>query len=186
MGIFNQFGGLGTGISGALGRLTGGVFAATAGISTTKPKGAVFKKTLEHGDFKTADVACTANVWNEIGSYTVGAQQAATFGQGTLGMPSEQVGRVFFDIEDTSGNDYDGLVRFAIQNAQGTQEVVIMEERTEVLSENPTDMTKWKVLPEANVWALEDSKLVIKFKPSSASTIDYGETTLHCPITIYQ
>jgi hypothetical protein len=184
------------GIAGLLGNATsklgifGGGFAnplsSGKGLVTSKPSGAKFLRTLEHADFKTADFLCVASVWNEIGSFTVGAQQFATFGQGAIGTPSEQVGRVAVDIENTSGTDYDGLVRFAIQNAQGTQEVVVMEERTEKLSENLTDMTKWVVMPESTVWASEDSKLVLKFKPATADTVDYGETTAHIPVTIYQ
>jgi len=175
------FGNIGLG-----GLLGASPFAPPRGLTTSRPTGAVFLKTLRHADFKTADVACNANTWNEIGAFTVGNQQACTYGQGRLGMPSEQVGRIAIDIENTSGSDYDGTIRLALENAQGTHSVTVMEERTEKLSENLTDHTKWAVLPEFNVWALEDSKLVIKFYPSTADTVDYGETTMYIPVTIYQ
>ena len=173
-------------VLGGLGGNGGGRFTPTRGLVTKKPTGASFPKTLTHADFNTSDVACTASTWNELGSYTVGAQQFATYGQGATGNPSEQVGRTAIDIENTSGSDYDGLIRLFLENAQGTQSTMCMEERTEKLSENLTDMTKWVTAPEFNVWAGEDSKLTCKFYPSSADSVDYGESSFYIPITIYQ
>ena len=108
---------------------------------------------------------------------------------GKTGLPSEQVGRLFIDTEDTGGVDLDGTIRIFLENAQGTQSVMVLEERTEKLSENPTDMTKWITVPEFNVWAAEDSKITVKIYPDTgelAYVVDSGETIMYVPITLYQ
>jgi len=189
MGLLNQLG-------------LGGAPRATAtqaialGFTSTIPPGTPFPKTLTSADFLItastgigiADVTVTAAVFNELGHYTVPAQTFATFGQNSVANFAENQGRWFVDIEDTGGVDMDGLVRLVLRNAQGTTSRVITEQRTEVLSENPTDTTKWIRLPEVPLWVGEDSQLVLFFKPDSVPTLicDTAETIILIDITLYQ
>lgn len=156
---------------------------------TTRAVGVPFLKTLTYGDFTgiaTADQTVTSGKWNTVGYYTVSAQRFATWGQGSIALDPMNQGKVFLDAENTSGVDIDGVVRLVIANANETETKVVLEERTEKLSENSTDMTKWIRMSEYPIKAGEDSKLMIQFKPDTSGTLDCGETIIYIDITEYQ
>ena len=165
--------------------LLGGL--AGAGVSGRRP----FHKVLEDSDFRSSDVTCGANtVFTKIGEYTVPAQQQIAIG---YGLPNtNETGRLFIDLEDTAGNDVDGWVRIAVANANETAIDVVLEQRTEILSENATDMTKWVSLPEIKEYPVlgriprEDDRIQYYVKPDTSSKIiDYGETVVHLPVSVY-
>lgn len=158
---------------------------------TTKPIGVPFKRTLAVSDFTgiaTADQTVTAGTYGTIGTFTVPAQQFATVGVGTLANEPENQGKVFMDLENTAGTDVDGVVRVVLANAQETGTITTVEERTERLSDNPTDQTKWIHQVEYPVKVGEDSKIIIQFKAdgSGLKYVDTAETTIFLDITLYQ
>ncbi|MHA1864999.1 MAG: hypothetical protein ACTSWZ_00710 [Candidatus Heimdallarchaeaceae archaeon] len=149
-----------------------------------------FPKVLTASDGMSADVDCASGKYTKIWEYTIPAQQSITVG---YGLPNtNETGRLFIDTEDTSGNDVDGWIRIAVANANETAIDVVFEQRTEILSENATDMTKWVSLPEIKSYPAlgrlpkEDDRIQILFKPDSACTVDYGETIIFLPVTVYQ
>ncbi|MEM5867229.1 MAG: hypothetical protein QXG39_04850 [Candidatus Aenigmatarchaeota archaeon] len=157
------------------------------GLPSKRP----FHKVLEHKDFANADVTLGANtVFTKIGEYVVPAQQQIAIGYGVPN--TNETGRLFVDLEDTAGNDIDGWVRIAVANANETAIDVVLEQRTEILSENPTDMTKWVSLPEIKEYPVlgriprEDDRIQIYVKPDvSGKIVDFGETVIHLPVSVY-
>jgi len=173
---------------GGLGGIFGGGQPLALGL-TRSPNGTPFKKTLQYTDFTgiaTTDQTVTAGKWNTIGTYTVSSQQFATVGYGRINDHPENQGKVFIDTEDTSGTDIDGWIRIALANAQETQVVVVLEERTETLSLGESDTRQRLHMPEYPLWAGEDSKILIQFKPDSSGTVDSGETIIYIDATLYQ
>lgn len=159
---------------------------ALPGLLFSRPAGAYYPRELRHADFKTADIAVTAAIENEIGAYTIEAQTFGTFGQGRLGQTDLEKGRIFIDLFDSAGTRINGEIRLEIQNAQSTAKRVVLKQRTEVLRLQSLDRSKWPVLPEANVWAGEDSKLVIILVPDATGIVDYGLTVIRLPCSFYQ
>jgi hypothetical protein len=168
-----------------------GIRQMFSGIGILAPVKRPFHKVLEHKNFATADVTCGSNeVFTKIGEYTVPAQQQIAIG---YGLPNtNETGRLFVDLEDTTGADVDGWVRIAVANANETAIDVVLEQRTEILSENATDMTKWVSLPEITSYPVlgriprEDDRIQLWVKPDiSGKIIDYGETTIHLPVSVY-
>lgn len=138
-----------------------------------------YLKTLVQKDFFTADVSVSADKWELIGEYVVPAQQQINVGYGNPGEQLNQ-GTVFIDMEAAAAaGDLDGFVRIQIADANDVVKPngVVLEERTELLSENPTDRTKQVPLPEYPVAALQDDKIQIWFKSDAAGTVGYDATT---------
>ncbi len=179
-GFRNIFGNMAGGIVGVSGLPLG---------LTTSPRGTPFKKRLVYSDFvgiATADQTVTAGKYVTVGTYTIGAQKYATFGFGNVQLDPMNQGRIAIDTENTSGVDIDGWIRLLIANASETAVYTALEERTETLSENLTDMSKWLPLTEYGIKAGEDSKLIIQFKPDTSGTLDSGETLVYIDITEWQ
>lgn len=150
-----------------------------------------FIRTLYTNDWITANVTCQPSQWNKLASYTVPAQQEITFGGNDPVGGSSIAGRtVYMRIDNTSGTELHGKVRFALTNANETNTVVVLEEHTSKLDADQNDRTKAVVLPEYPMRAKEDSKLQILFYPDDASavTVDYDgtNTKLSIPVTVYQ
>lgn len=151
-----------------------------------------FVRILSTADWFSADVTCQPSQWNDVGSYTVLAQQQATFGgndpTGGGSIAGRSVYVYFEDLADALQEH--GKVRFVLTNAQETNSVVVMEEHTRKLSADQNDRTKAVLMPEYPSRVGQDSKLKIKFYPDSGSavTIDYSgtNTLLLVPVTIYQ
>lgn len=158
---------------------------------TTNPVGVPFKKTLTVSDFSgigDGDVTVTAGTYTTIGTYTVGAQRAATVGQGSIQNDPVNQGKIFIDLEDGTAADLDGWVRVVLANANETRTEVVLELRTERLSENPTDDTKWFHQPEFPLKVGEDSKILIQFKAdgSGTKTVSATNSKIYLDITEYQ
>lgn len=150
-----------------------------------------FHKVLEAGNFFTSDVTLGLNtVFTKIGEYTVPAQQQIAIGFGLAN--TNETGKLYIDTEDTTGTDFDGWVRIDVADANEIAINTVLEQRTEILSENATDMTKWLPLPEVRDYPVlgriprEDDRIQIRMKPDTSSKIvDYGETIIHLPVTVY-
>jgi len=155
-------------------------------------KAAPYMKTLITSDFFTADVAVKAGKWELVGEYVVPAQQEIRVGYGN---PNQQMNQetVFIDIEsnDATPVDIDGFIRIQIADANDVVKPggVVLEERTEKLSENKTDRTKQIPLPEYMACkANKDDKIQIWMKADADATIGYdtGETEIMLPISVYR
>lgn len=151
-----------------------------------------FKRIYNLTDFGvTADVVCQPSQWNKVGEVTVPAQQEVTFGANDpTGGSSVAGASTYLKLDNSSDAQLHGKVRFALTNANETNTIIVMENRTEKLSADQNDRTKAVLLPEYPTKAREDSKLQILFYPdgSSAVTIDYDgtDTDAQIPVTVYQ
>ena len=161
------------------------------GLFRSKSAQQRFPRILSTADWITANATCQPSQWNKIGEYTVPAQQRITFGANDAVGGASVAGRtVYLRVDNTSGTQLHGKVRFVLTNANETRTEVVLEEQTRKLSADQNDRTKAVVLPEFGLKAGEDSKLQILFYPedSSAVTVDYdGTNTLYLiPVTVYQ
>lgn len=151
----------------------------------------VFPRVLNATDFGlTADKVAQPSVWNDIMSLTVPAQQAITFGAtelvggGPNGLPA------YIALYTSAAAAIEGKIRLVITDANETRSTTILEERTEKLRASQYDRTQAVLLPEAGVYAGQDSKLKIRFYPDSATavTINYNATNTKVllPVTVLQ
>jgi hypothetical protein len=150
-----------------------------------------FPQTADLASFGiTANRTAVAGTFSLIGSYTVGAQQEATWGVSTLRAGGIQGEPVYLRFDNESGVQLNGRVRFVLSNAQGTSREVVYEERTERLVASQNDRNSAPLLTEYMRNAGEDSLLLIEFKVdgSSNATVDYDgtNTKVLLPITVYQ
>jgi len=187
------FGNLGSMLKNIGGGALGAPTASGSTGFTTNPAGTAFKQTLVTGSFTgiaSSDQTVTNAQYNTIGYKNIGAQQAGTLGWGNLQNDPANQGKVFIDIENTSGTDIDGWIRVQLANASETRVETLFEMRTERLSENPTDDTKWIHVPEYALKVTEDSKILLQFKPDgsagSTQVVDKDETVIYMDVTIYQ
>ena len=159
-----------------------------AGLVPSAPKGLVpFQRTLTKTDFFDADVAVVAGKFNEIGTFTVAAQQAVTFGQNQPVNGGLQGAQIYIRSDSLAG-EVAGEYRLELRNANGTQKFVVAEERSERLSADQNDRNKTVLLAEYSWKALEDSQLAILIEPDASTTIDYddADTKWLVPVTVYQ
>lgn len=141
----------------------------------------------------TADVTLLPSVWNDVGTVTVPAQQEVTFGATDV-INGGQTGRPVYIRSDedvgASGTAIEGKYRLALTNANETNTVIVMEERSERLRADQDDRQKAVLLPEFPRTVGEDSKLKVYFYIDSASskTLDYNGTNTKwiIPVTVYQ
>jgi len=150
-----------------------------------------FQQTVGLSDFGlTSDETLLANKFTEFGTYTVGAQQVATFGQTTQRSGGSEGEPVYMRLVDDIGNDIEGVVRFKITNAQGNRSKTLFEQRTERLSASENDREQAPLLQEYMLKAGEDSKLVLEIKVDDSSNVtldfDASNTKALIPLTVYQ
>ena len=171
----------GTGGSGLLGGLFGG----------SRKRG--FRKVLKHSDFTTSDVTCTsATSFNLIGSYTVPAQQEIAVGYGNAQEPMNQ-GYLYLQAKDTGGTEFEGYWRISVANANTTAIDVVFEEYSTRTDGDTADKSKMLALPEITNYPVlgrvprEDDTIRVEFKPDTASKVmDYGNSSIFIPVTVYQ
>lgn len=151
-----------------------------------------FPRTYNLTDFGvTANVVCQPSQYNKLGTVTVTAQTLAAWGATDVVNGGATGRAIYMRLDDTTGTQLHGKVRFAVANATETEQKVILEERTQRLSASSTgDRTIAVLLQESRPLAKEDSKLVMYFYPDSATavTVDYDgtNTSANLPVTIYQ
>lgn len=144
-----------------------------------------FKRSANKTDLGLTSVALDTTNFLKIASYTVPAQQMVTWGATEMvsGQPQGAVG--YIALKTSAGADINGVIRLSIRNAPETQEVVVMEERSEKFRASVYDRTLGVLIPEFSIRAKQDSKLVITMKGDSAATIDVGQSTIVLPLTVY-
>jgi hypothetical protein len=176
-----------------LGGLGGGLLGRFRQTGTAQtPASNRYRKTLLHSDFTTSDVTLgLATVYTIIGTYTIPAQTTQNLGWGSPAEPLNQ-GFVYIDIEDTTGTDFEGLIKISIADANSTREEVWIEARTELLRADVSDRNKAYLAPEVVQYRVlgrspkQDDKIKLYMKPDTASKIvDYGETTIRIDTTAY-
>ena len=153
-----------------------------------------FRRVFTLTDFGlTADATLIAGQYTKFGSYTVPAQQVVAFGSNDPNGGASTAGSTVYmrlDEATAGGTRIDGTIRFSVANATETNEVVVLEERSERLVASQYDRQLAVLLPEQRVKAGEDSKLLLKIKIDSASnkTLDFNGTNTKAliPVTVYQ
>lgn len=149
-----------------------------------------FPRTLGVTNFTTADRTLVAQTYSRVGEIVVSAQQEATFGVSTLRSGGTEGEPIYMRFVDDGGTDIDGSVRLYIANAQETNRVLVMEERTERLIASQNDRTQAPLLMEFAQNAKEDSKLIIEFRPDSSTNVtfdhDAANSKFLIPVTFYQ
>lgn len=192
-------------LSGRLGGLTS-QFAPVQRPSTSQGFPDVLNKTQLWAD-TGSDITVAAAKWTRVGEYTIGAQQRIHLGYGVSGGNPEEIGHLHFDIvDDTATNSAQepGLVRIGYTNANETLTAVMMQFRTEEVSDTNTttgiSRSDERLLPESppsikgypDFLAEEDSILFVDFKSDSADVIvetGIGTGAINkwsLPITVYQ
>lgn len=131
----------------------------------------------------STDVALVSGVWTKIAYIKVPAQQQVAFGAGEIATGVDSREYVKLRIDSSAGS-ITGKARFAYHDANETNIVVVMEQRTDNLNGG----TSVKMAEVKNLRAREDSYLAIYFNPDSSTTLDYSDTdnVLLLPVTIYQ
>lgn len=150
-----------------------------------------FPRVLGITDFGiTANKTLVGQTFTRVGSFTVGAQQEATYGVSVLRSGGAEGEPIYMKLIDDSAAEIECTTRLRITNAQETRSVDVIEQRSERLSASENDRTQAYLLPEFSQNAKEDSKLVIDVKVDSSSdvTFDYDATNSKflIPVTIYQ
>lgn len=150
-----------------------------------------FQQTVGLSDFGlSSDETLLAQKFTDFGTYTVGAQQVATFGQTTRRGGGSEGEPVYINLIDGSGDEIDGVIRFRIANAQENRSKTVFEQRTERLRASQNDREQAPLLEEYKLKAGEDSKLILEIKVDSSSnvTLDWDATNTKAliPLTVYQ
>ena len=168
--------------------------AMFGGLNGNRGGKAAFKRTLNINDFMSGNIACTAGEWQVLGENVVSAQNEISWGQGKETIP-DTLGFVYIDLMDdtsTTAVQVEGLVRLVQKNANDAGDVIVFEERTEMLRGSTTDKKLKIALPEqVQVPRVgQDSKLVLEIKVDTTQTVDLtpdsGSTTVLLPVTVYQ
>jgi hypothetical protein len=150
-----------------------------------------FPKTLTKVDFALAGgstQSVVAGVWNQIGSFTVPAQQKYRFGYGNPREPDNQ-GYLYIDLKDSSNAQVEGIIRLVYSDASGLRKQVIFEDRTNRLRGSTVDKKLMIPLPETpcglrtDGFANEDDKLLIEIRPDTTATLSYNNSTIYIPAT---
>ena len=146
-----------------------------------------FPRTANKEDFNlVSDKTALAGQWNRIGELVVPAQQKICFGYGGIVNGVDTRGVLYIDLKDGTGNQLNGWIRLAVTDATEVKQVIILEERIERLRASATDRNQAYLLGETQVWAKEDSKLLILFKPDGNNdvTVSAANSTMYVPITV--
>ena len=129
-----------------------------------------------------SNVNLTAGKWSEVGSLKVGAQQQLAWGIGSALGNVDTRRNIKYIVKDSSDAQIDGVVRFALTNATKTDIKIVLEDRTENLSDGVP-------MAEIGMRAREDSYLIVYMliDGSSDKTLDVTqENTFLAPATLYQ
>ncbi|MBI2101665.1 hypothetical protein HYT53_03555 [Candidatus Woesearchaeota archaeon] len=189
--------------------------AAGAGNAIFKPvqagsKTPGFPRTLNKAAIwanGTSDITLTAAKWVRVGQYTIPAQQMINLGYGVTGGNPEEIGHLHFDlVDDTATNSAvePGYVRVGYTNANETMTVIMLEERSEDLSDTSSTVgiarSNELLLPESApmlkggpiMLSQEDSRLIADFKSDATDVLVYtgiGTGAINkwkLPVTVYQ
>ena len=125
------------------------------------------------------DIQITSGQFNQVGYKTVGARQQINFGVGVTtanGSDTRETATVRFD---SAAGTIAGQIRLAVQDANGIQTIPVYEN-------NHTNFNSGVKLGVTNPGALEDSKMLILYKPDSTTTVDYDDANnnVNMPVTV--
>lgn len=145
---------------------------------------------LNFAGIATADVVCLPGQYNQVGVFTVPAQEAVGWGVSQIingGLTGDALYMAFYNA---LGVALEGTVRLIVEDANSNNPQTIGQFRTERLRADQNDRTKAILLQLDKRLAKQDSRLVIKFYPDSATsvTIMYNGTStkIIAPVTIFQ
>lgn len=127
------------------------------------------------------DVTAKTGQFTIIGTHTVGAQQLVAYGAGNTDGGVDTRELVTIDIEDTGSLIISGKIRLAVQDANGTQTIPVVED----LASNWRAGTK--KLANTGLQAKEDSKLLIQLNPDVNDTVvdmSDANTDIKIPVTV--
>ena len=117
------------------------------------------------------------------------AGQFVTFGIGGIGAGVDTREPSYIRLDSTAGQ-LTGTIRLVLTDPNEINTIVVAEQRTERFSADINDKSKSFLLGEYSRVAQQDSKLLIQFKPDSATavTVDYddADTVILIPVTVYQ
>ena len=159
----------------------------------------VFPRYYNAADFGlTANVTCQPSQYSIIGKVTVPFGQAVTFGIGGVGngVDTRAVSYIYLgatvptNSPTTGGYQIQGKIRLSLTDPNQVNEIVIAEQRTERFSADNADINKAFRLGEYPIKAQEQSLLLIKLYPDSASAVvlQYNgtSTSILMPVTVLQ
>lgn len=144
-----------------------------------------FKRSLNKTDLNLSAVALDGQNFMKICSYTVPAQQNVTWGSTEMISGNAQGAVGYIALKTSAGADIDGVIRLSLRNAPETQEIVVLEERSEKFRASLYDRNLGVLISEHMIKAKQDSKLVITVKSDAAATIDVANSTIVLPVTVY-
>lgn len=145
----------------------------------------IFERVFGRPDFdmedSDTDVVAKTGQFTAIGTHTVGAQQLVEFGAGDAsnGVDTRETAEI--DIEDTNSVIISGKIRLAVQDANGTVTLPIVEDTC------ANWRTATKKLARSGKQAKEDSKLLIELNPDGYdSVVDMSDanTAVNLPVTV--
>lgn len=151
-----------------------------------------FQKILVHKDFVIADVTLTSGTtYNLVGEYAVPAQQVIHIGFGIAVNPLNQ-GYMYFVAKDVANAEFPGFWRISVANANTTAIDVVKEFYSTQVNGDPNDKSKMMPLPEITTYPVlqrspkQDDRIRVEMKPDTAGKVlDYGNSTIQIPVTVY-
>ena len=142
------------------------------------------RSALIASDFQSADVACTAGRFTEIGRYVIGKGRYVTMGYGFLESQSDAAGRIFADIKDTADAAVPGTLMISVYTPEGRHYEDLFDDRTENLTSSSTNRTLQIPFAEFATGYGEDWIYVLLFDPDTTATVDFGLTDIVMNVTI--
>lgn len=137
----------------------------------------------------TADLSLQPSQWNTVGSLTVPAGQEVAFGVGATVNGVDTREPAYIRIDNTTAGQIAGTFRLVVTNPTETKSIVVYEQRSARAGSDVNDKAKAWLIGEANIRAQRDSKLLIQFKPDSATAVTLTaldpDTSISMPVTVY-
>jgi len=153
----------------------------------------IYRKTLRDDNFgcgaAATDVALVQNVWTQVGTYTIPAQQEIAVGVTEAYSGGGQGRPAYIRFDHTDGTQITGgNVRVIVTDANDANAKVIADHSFAEWSASATNRTTALLIPESMVRAVEDSKIKIEAYSTTASlTVDMSDadTDISMPVTVY-
>jgi hypothetical protein len=144
-----------------------------------------FRSALTANDLiSAATVTLTAGQYTKLGEYKVQAGETVEVGFGVLSGMDNAIGRIYALMQTSAPAEIKGKLRLQLYSPQDRPLEIIWELRTEALNTSSSDRTKQTPLPECNIVATEDKKIVLEFLPDSTATLTKANCTLIMDTTV--
>lgn len=148
--------------------------------------GSTGNRVLNRANFYTSNKTMSANnasVYEELGSYQIGAQVALRVGFGSAVLEQNQ-GYFYFQSLTPASAAIDGLLRINWKSANKDRIDLLKEYRTDTLDGSTTNKEQREPLPELPIrglsgrnYAAEDEFITLDFLGDSASTVHSTTTS---------